>query len=90
MPFPSGLGQLSERKICLLIWMRECFVILSWGVVRTNISGFCKTRDFFVQKEFSSEVLQDYWRDPELGSRYNKSFWFLQNRSFFCLKRIFK
>jgi hypothetical protein len=34
----------------------DYFVILSWGVVTTNPFHFFKMEDFFVEKEFSSEL----------------------------------
>jgi hypothetical protein len=36
--------------------VEDYFVILSWGMVTTNPFHFFKMEDFFVEKEFSSEL----------------------------------
>ena len=57
-------------------------VILSWGVVTTNPFGFCKIEEFFVEKEFSSELL-GLLRDPLWGVFTTNPFGFCKIGGFF-------
>ena len=57
-------------------------MILSWGVVTTNPFGFFKIEEFFVEKEFSSELL-GLLPDPLWGVVTTNPFGFFKTEVFF-------